>query len=152
MKSFAGAALLAALAASVAAAPANLPEGKWWKNPRVVAEINLTPDQIREIEDVFARARPKLIDGKGDLEKRQGDLQEAIESNADRRDIAAKVEAVEKARAELQKTRILMVLDMKQTLKAEQWERLVRMHQEFRRERRERFGRYLERRRGERPR
>ena len=152
MKALAGAALLAALTTSAAASPANLPEGKWWKNPRVVAEINLTPDQVREIEDVFARARPKLIGGRGDLEKRQGDLQEAIESNADRRDIAAKVEAVEKARAELQKTRILMVLDMKQTLKPEQWERLVRMHQEFRRERRERFGRYLERRRGERPR
>jgi Spy/CpxP family protein refolding chaperone len=152
VKALAGAALLAALTTSVAASPANLPEGKWWKNPRVVAEINLTPDQVREIEDVFARARPKLIDGRGDLEKRQGDLQEAIESNADRRDIAAKVEAVEKARAELQKTRILMVLDMKQTLKPEQWERLVRMHQEFRRERRERFGRYMERRRGERPR
>ena len=152
MKALAGAALLAALTTSAAASPASLPEGKWWKNPRVVAEINLTPDQVREIEDVFARARPKLIDGRGDLEKRQGDLQEAIESNADRRDIAARVEAVEKARAELQKTRILMVLDMKQTLKPEQWERLVRMHQQLRRERRERYGRFLERRRGDRPR
>lgn len=152
MKSLAGALLLAVLAGSAAASPANLPEGKWWKNPRVVAEINLTTDQVREIEDIFARARPKLIDAKGDLEKREGDLQEAIESNVDRRDVAAKVDAVEKARAELQKTRILMVLDMRQTLKAEQWERLVRMHQEFRRERRERFGRFLERRRSDRPR
>jgi Spy/CpxP family protein refolding chaperone len=152
VKSLAGALLLASLAGSAAASPANLPEGKWWKNPRVVAEINLTNDQVREIEDIFERARPKLIDSKGELEKREGDLQEAIESNVDRRDIAAKVDAVEKARAELQKTRILMVLDMRQTLKGEQWERLVRMHQEFRRERRERFGRFLERRRSDRPR
>ena len=150
MKSVAAAVLLMAVAA--AASPADLPEGKWWKRPRVAAEINLTPDQVRVIEDIFARARPKLIDGKGELEKRQGDLQDAIESNADRRDIAAKVEAVEGARAELQKTRILMVLDMKQALKPEQWERLMRMRQEFRRERRERFGRFLERRQGDRPR
>ena len=132
--------------------PRTFPEGKWWKHPRVAAEISLTPDQVRVIEDIFARARPKLIDGKGEVEKRQGDLQDAIESNADRRDIAAKVEAVEGARAELQKTRILMVLDMKQALKPEQWERLMRMRQEFRRERRERFGRFLERRQGDRPR
>jgi Spy/CpxP family protein refolding chaperone len=152
VKSLAGVVLLAALAGSAAASPANLPEGKWWKHPRVAAEINLTPEQVREIEGIFARARPKLIDGKGELEKRQGNLEEAIDSNADRRDIAAKVEAVENARAELQKVRILMVLDMKQSLKPAQWERLVRMHQQFRRERRERFGRFLERRRTDRPR
>ena len=45
-----------------------------------------------------------------------------------------------------------MVLDMRQTLKPEQWERLTRMRQEFRRERRERHGLFLERRRDNRPR
>jgi len=152
VRSLACAVLLAAVVGPAAARPTDLPEGKWWKRPRVAAEINLTPGQVRDIEAIFARTRPRLIDGKGELEKVQGDLQDAIESNADRRDIAAKVEAVEHARAELQKTRILMVLDMKQALKPEQWERLVRMHQQFRRERRERYGRFLERRRGDRPR
>ena len=149
MRSLACAVLLAAVVGPAAARPTDLPEGKWWKRPRVAAEINLTPGQVRDIEAIFARTRPRLIDGKGELEKVQGDLQDAIESNADRRDIAAKVEGVENARAELQKTRILMVLDMKQALKPEQWERLVRMHQQFRRER---YGRFLERRRGDRPR
>jgi Spy/CpxP family protein refolding chaperone len=144
--------LLATLAAPAFAGPPDLPEGKWWKHPRVAAEINLTTEQIRVIEGIFARARPKLIDGKGELEKRQGALQEAIESNVDRRDISQKVEEVERARAELQKTRILMVLDMRQVLKPEQWERLARMRQDFRRERRERHGRFLERRRDNRPR
>ena len=153
MRPLGGLLLLAAMAVPAAAQPSNLPEGKWWKHPRVAAEINLTPEQVREMDNIFARARPKLIDSKAELEKRQGDLQEAIESNADRRDIAARIEAVENARADLQKTRILMVLDMKQTLKPEQWERLVRMRQEFRRERRERFGgRFFERRRGDPPR
>ena len=152
MRLLACAVFFAAVVGPAAALPADLPEGKWWKRPRVAAEINLTPGQVRDIEAIFARARPRLIDGKGELEKKQGELQDAIESNADRRDIAAKVEGVENARAELQKTRILMVLDMKQTLKSEQWDRLVRMHQQFRRERRERYGRFLERRRGDRPR
>ena len=152
MKALSGALLLAALAGSAAAHPADLPEGKWWKHPRVVTEINLTSDQVREIDAIFGRARPRLVDGKAELEKRQGDLQDAIDSNADRRDIEARIDAVESARANLQKARILMILDMKQTLKPEQWERLVRMRQEARRERRERFGKFLERRRGERPR
>jgi Spy/CpxP family protein refolding chaperone len=144
--------VFAGLAASASAVPTELPEGKWWKRPRIAAEIKLTPDHTREIESIFSRARPKLIDGKAELEKKQGDLQDAIESNADRGDIAARVEAVEHARAELQKTRILMVLDMKQVLKPEQWDRLVRMQHQLREERRERFGRFLERRRADRPR
>ncbi len=141
--------LLATLSAPVLAGSPDLPEGKWWKHPRVAAEINLTTDQVRVIEDIFARVRPKLIDGKAELEKRQGALQEAIESNVDRRDISEKIEEVERARAELQKTRILMVLDMRQALKPEQWERLTRMREEHRRERRERYGRF---RRDDRPR
>jgi Spy/CpxP family protein refolding chaperone len=152
VKALVGALLLAALTGSAAAHPMDLPEGKWWKHPRVVAEINLTSDQVREIDAIFARARPRLVDGKAELEKRQGDLQDVIDSNADRRDIEARIDAVESARANLQKARILMILDMRQTLKPEQWERLVRMRQDARRERRERFGKFLERRRGERPR
>ena len=144
--------LLATLSAPALAGSPDLPEGKWWKHPRVAAEINLTTDQIRVIEDIFARVRPRLIDGKAELEKRQGALQEAIESNVDRRDISEKVEEVERARAELQKTRILMVLDMRQALKPEQWERLTRMREEYRRERRERYGRFQERHRDDRPR
>jgi Spy/CpxP family protein refolding chaperone len=152
VRQLAGALLLAALVAPVPARAADLPEGKWWKHPRVAAEINLTPDQAREIEAIFARARPNLVDGRAGLEKREGDLQEAIESNADRREVEARIEAVENARANLQKTRILMVLDMRQVLKPEQWERLVRLRQEIRQHRRERFGKFQERRRGDRPR
>ena len=152
MKPLARALLCAAFLLPSASRATDLPEGKWWKHPRVAAEINLTPDQVREMDDIFERARPKLVDGKAELEKRQGELQDAIDANADRREIATRIEALEAARTELQKTRILMVLDMRRTLKPEQWDRLVQMRREMRRERRERFGRYLERRRGDPPR
>lgn len=135
-------AALAALPAPAAASP-DLPDGKWWKRPRIAAAIGLTPEQTREIEGIFSKSRPRLIDLKADLEKKQGELDDAVEENADRKAIAARVEDVEDARAELQKARILMVLDMKQVLRAEQWERLVRMRQEARRQRmdrRDRFG------------
>jgi Spy/CpxP family protein refolding chaperone len=145
--------LLLASLASVAIALPELPEGKWWKRPRIAAAIDLTPDQVSRIDGIFSKARPLLIDRKADLEKKQGELQDSLEdANADRRAVAARVDAVEDARAELQKARILMILDVKQVLRPEQWERLMRMQQEFRRDRRERFGRYLERRRSPGPR
>jgi len=142
----AGALLFASIAPASLAAPPELPEGKWWKRPRLAAEINLTADQAREIEAIFSRARPGLIDRKAALEKKQGDLQEALESSTDRRTISAKVEAVENARGELQKARILIVLDMKQILKPDQWERLVRMREQLRERRMDRLERFRERR------
>jgi Spy/CpxP family protein refolding chaperone len=154
LKPLLAAVLLASVATSAAALP-DLPEGKWWKRPRIAAAIDLTSEQVGRIESIFSRARPTLIDLKADLEKKQGDLQDVLDdANADRRAVASRIDAVEDARAELQKARILMVLDMKQVLKPEQWDRLVRMQQQFRQHRRERFGKLHERRRppGQRPR
>jgi hypothetical protein len=49
--------------------------------------------------------------------------------------VEKQIEAVETARAELQKARALMVLDMKQVLKPDQWERLLRIQQQVREQR-----------------
>src|SRR6266540_7548500 len=123
--------VLAALAAPLAAA--DLPDGKWWKRPRLAQGLGLTPDQQQQIERIFVRSRTKLIDLRADLEKKQLGLQELMEDrSADRRDVEKKIESVENARAELQKARALMILDMKQVLKPEQWERLMQKQQERR--------------------
>jgi Spy/CpxP family protein refolding chaperone len=127
------AAALAALLAAPAVLAVGMPDGKWWKNPGVAAELGLSPDQSTEIEKVFVRSRPKLIDLKADLEKKQFDLEVAMDDKtADRSAVEKKIEAVEIARAALQKTRALMILDMKQVLKPDQWERLVQKQQERR--------------------
>ena len=117
-------------------AQGDFPEGKWWKRPRLAAEINLTAEQSRDIDAVFVRARARLIDLKADLEKKQLSLQTSMEDRgADRRTVEKQIEAVETARAELQKARALMVLDMKQILKPEQWERLLQIQQQVREQR-----------------
>ncbi len=111
----------------------DLPDGKWWKRPLLTREIGLTPEQSQTIERIFIRSRTKLIDLKADLEKKQLALQESMEDHgADRRAVEKQIEAVENARAELQKARALMILDMKQVLKPEQWERLLQMQREAR--------------------
>ncbi len=138
MKTSVFAVLLTALALPAFATP-ELPDGKWWKRPRIAAEIGLTPEQSKEIEKIFVRSRTKLIDLRADLEKKQLLLQEAMEDpSADRKSIAARIDVVENARAELQKARALMILDMKQVLKPEQWEHLLQKQQEIRERQEER--------------
>ena len=133
--------IVTALAAIIAVPAFGAPgmDGKWWKNPSVTAELGLTPEQSTEIEKVFVHSRSKLIDLKADLEKKQLDLQVAMEDKtADRDAVEKKIESVEIARAALQKTRALMILDMKQILKPAQWELLVQKHQERREQMQER--------------
>lgn len=116
-----------------------VPDGKWWKRPRIAAAIELTTDQEKQLDQIFNRTRPKLIDLKAEVEKREFEFQTAMEegSAVDRKLITARIEAREEARAKLQKELVVMVLDMRQVLHKEQWERLTRMQQELRERRRE---------------
>ena len=108
-------------------------DGKWWKNSRLAEEIGLTSEQGDRIEKVFVQSRPALIDLRADLEKKQFFLQQAMEErSAPRGELESKMEAVEDARAALQKARQRMLLDIRQVLKPEQWQKLVQKRQEMR--------------------
>lgn len=135
MKALTAGILFLAAAFPLAAQP-EVPDGKWWKRPRIAEQIRLSDDQTRRIEDIFVRNRPKLIDLRAELEKRQFELQQAMEEGRDRRAVEGRIDAVENARKDLQKSRALMVLDMKAVLKPEQWERLKQIVQQNRQRRR----------------
>ncbi|HEY6930319.1 MAG TPA: periplasmic heavy metal sensor [Thermoanaerobaculia bacterium] len=108
-------------------------DGKWWKNSRLAQEIALTSEQADRIEKVFVQSRPALIDLRADLEKKQFFLQQAMEEQSvPRGELESKMEAVEDARAALQKARQRMLLDIRQVLKPEQWQKLVQKRQEMR--------------------
>lgn len=110
-----------------------LGDGKWWKRPRVVQALGLTSSQASELEKIFAKSRPKLIDLKADLEKKQFAFEQAMGGDrVDRQDVEAKIEAREQARAKLQKELALMELDMKQILTPEQREKLSQLREENR--------------------
>jgi len=116
-----------------ALAQQGLGDGKWWKRPRIVQALALTSEQTSELEKIFAKSRPKLIDLKADVEKKQFAYEQAMSADkVDRQDVEAKIEAREQARAKLQKELALMELDMKQILTPEQREKLSQLREENR--------------------
>jgi len=121
------------LAVGTALAQQGLGDGKWWKRPRVVQALALTSAQTSELEKIFAKSRPRLIDLKADLEKKQFAYEQAMGADkVDRADVEAKIEAREQARAKLQKELSLMELDMKQVLTPEQREKVMQFREENR--------------------
>jgi len=122
-----GAALLLIAAAASAQAAA---EGKWWKRPRIASELQLSADQADQLEKIFARVKPKLIDLRADLQKKQFAYDQAMSAEkSDRKEVEALIEAREQARSALQKELALMELDMKQVLRPDQREKLQRMRE-----------------------
>ncbi len=121
------------LVLSTALGQQGLGDGKWWKRPRVVQSLGLTAEQSSELEKIFAKSRPKLIDLKADLEKKQFAYEQVMSADkVDRQDVEAKIEAREQARAKLQKELALMEIDMKQVLTPEQRERVSQFREENR--------------------
>ena len=121
------------LVLSTALGQQGLGDGKWWKRPRIVQALGLTSSQSSELEKIFAKSRPKLIDLKADLEKKQFAYEQAMSADkVDRQDVEAKIEAREQARAKLQKELALMELDMKQVLTPEQREKVSQFREENR--------------------
>jgi len=125
------AALLLSAVAAVAQAPAV--EGKWWKRPRIAEALQLSADQVDQLEKIFARVKPKLIDLRADLQKKQFAYDQAMSAEkSDRKEVEALIEAREQARSALQKELALMELDMKQVLRPDQREKLARMRENAR--------------------
>lgn len=120
------------------AASAQMPEvppGKWWKRPRVVESLALTPEQQEKLEATFSKNRRAFIDLKADVEKRQLDLEELLaKKGTDSKKIADATDALEQARGRLNKARTMMIVEMKATLTDEQWKKILDARDQWRRE------------------
>ena len=114
-------ALLIAAALAAAGPVEGMPDGKWWKNPRAVRLLRLTDAQVDQIERIFLRVRPQLIDLRADLEKKRLVQNSLLERPAVKTEEAAKsIDETEIARSRLEKARAMMFLEIRQVLTPEQ--------------------------------
>jgi Spy/CpxP family protein refolding chaperone len=138
------AALGAALALPAFSQMPETPPGKWWKRPRVVQMLKLTPEQQERLEEIFARNRKSFVDLKADVEKNQIDVEELVtKKDADPKKVSTAVDALEQSRMKLRKSMTMMFLEQKAVLTSQQWAVFLERRDEWRRERGE------EKRRGE---
>lgn len=101
------------------------PSGTWWRDQRYVVQLSLTTDQQKKMDDVFQQSRIKLIDSQATFDKEEAILEPLM--NADRLDesrVAAQIDKVADARAELEKATARMLLGIRQVLTPEQWTKL----------------------------
>ena len=111
---------------------------KWWQSDKFKADLALAPDQISRLEEVYQGLRPKLTAGKEELDRLEAGLSKLIaEGVAPEGDVMKMVDQVEHSRAELAKTRTLMIYRMHQILTVDQREKMNALHERWEQERRQ---------------
>ena len=86
---------------------------KWWQNERFQKGLALTPEQIAKLEEVFQTAMPSLRAQKRAFDKLEDELSTMVrEARVGERELEEFVVRVEAARADLSKTRTLMLYRM----------------------------------------
>lgn len=121
--------LLAAGAVSAQnASPTSGPNPKWWTADRYIRELTLTQEQSQRLEQVFQSYLPTLRGQKKVLDIAEKEFNRLVETGADG-EVMEQVGRLETARAELNKSRTLMLLAMRKVLTTDQWIKLGAMNQ-----------------------
>jgi Spy/CpxP family protein refolding chaperone len=99
--------------------------GMWWKNPDVVQQLSLTPEQVRHMDTIMEQTRLQLIDLRANLEKQEVMLEPMLSANpVDTAKASAQIDKVAQARADLEKANAKMLLSIRAVLTPEQWTKL----------------------------
>ncbi len=115
-----GSAVAAILSLGFLAVPASAQGFKWWNDETFRRELGLTAEQSSRLEGIFQQSLPALRKHKDALDRAQADFDRLVERASDAT-VMEQVNAVESARGELNKTRVMMLLRMRRSLTTDQW-------------------------------
>lgn len=104
------------------------PVGRWWDDRSVVQEIGLRKEQQRRMDAIFDRSKPAILDSYKGFLKAQSALAAANkdpQTNKDR--LFSAIDAVNQARASLQKATSAMLLQIRQEMDPGQVDKLEKI-------------------------
>ncbi len=110
---------------------------KWWQDERFQRELAMSAEQITRVEEIYQGAGPAMRSQKASLDRVQGELSKLVsEGRADEATAADLIAKVEAARAELGRTRGVMLYRMRRILTSDQHVKLKVLFGEHERDRR----------------
>lgn len=94
-----------------------LPEGKWWRDPRVIKRLNLSEDQTEALDKIVVKHSRKLIGLKSAVQQETFELGVLLEDRELNEDAVIKqVDKLEREKAALARQYWRLVLDVKKTI------------------------------------
>lgn len=101
---------------------------KWWQSDHYKKELGLTAEQTRRMEEIFQKALPQLKAQKSALDEAEVKFERLVE-HGDDIVVMGQINVVEAARADLNKSRALMLYGMRKVMTRDQWVKFTALHQ-----------------------
>ena len=105
--------------------------GTWWQDSQIAQKLQLTDNQITQLNQIFTQHRLNLQSGVQDEQKANQALENLLATEQPDDDLVnAQVDQVLSARNKLQREFTTMNVDFRKVLSLDQWKQLRAIHQE----------------------
>ena len=109
----------------VMAAGQEVPAGKWWYNTKIQKNLDLSQNEIDQLDDLFAKSRRKLIKLKSEVENEQFELDQLLgKKKVDDAQVKKQFKKLEKARNKLANERLQFVVGVRNILGRDRFQQL----------------------------
>ena len=117
--------LIIFLIAPVIAAGQDVPTGKWWYNPKIQKNLNLSDNEVGKLDKLFANSRRKLIKFKSEVEHQQFELDQLLnQKTVNDAKVKKQFQKLEKARNKLANERLQFVIGVRNLLGPDRFQQL----------------------------
>ncbi len=111
----------------------DVPSGKWWYNKKVVQNLNLTPKEVRQLDELYEDSHRKLIDLKSAVKREQFELDTLLgKEPVDDAKVRKQFKRLEKARTDLANERLGFVIRVREIIGAERFQQLKTSYKDWR--------------------
>lgn len=118
----------------------NVPHGKWWHNPEVSKQMDLTKKEIGSLDKAYLDNRRNLIDLKGKLEKERLELENLFENEKlNEAEVMKRFGQMENARTRLSAERFRFIVEVRKIIGLERYQTLKTFFDRFRKQMRHRI-------------
>ena len=109
----------------VTAASQGVPAGKWWYNTKIQKNLNLSQNEINQLDKLFAKSRRKLIKLKSEVEHEQFELDQLLgKKKVNDAEVKKQFKKLEKARNKLANERLQFVVGVRNILGRDRFQQL----------------------------
>jgi len=110
--------------------------GKWWRIPQVAETLKLSENETRQLEAAFDTALVNMLEAKSKVEVEQVKLRMLMEENdLDRAAVLEQHRRQEEARTRLAEARFAFLLEVRQIVGRDRFQKIMEMREERKRER-----------------
>lgn len=94
---------------------------KWWKNPRIINEMELSEQQVHDIEKIFNSYKKKIIINQKNLKYKESELSTKLRKpECTREEVLEITDDIQDIKASLTRIKVEMYLNVKNVLTPEQ--------------------------------